>query len=47
MKLDMLEAGQPFPEFSLPDQDGTVRTKADLAGAPALVFFYPKDDTPG
>ena len=43
----MLEAGQPFPDFDLPDQDGKSRTKADLLGAPALVYFYPKDDTPG
>jgi peroxiredoxin len=31
----------------LQDQDGVRRTKADLLGARAVVFFYPKDDTPG
>ena len=43
----MLEAGQPFPDFSLPDQDGKTWTNADLAGQPTIVYFYPKDDTSG
>ena len=43
----MLEVGQPFPEFDLPDQDGVRRTKADVLGARTLVYFYPKDNTPG
>lgn len=43
----MLEAGQPFPEFSLPDQDGKTWTNADLAGQLTIVYFYPKDDTSG
>ncbi|MBX7135909.1 MAG: thioredoxin-dependent thiol peroxidase [Fimbriimonadaceae bacterium] len=43
----MLEAGQPFPAFSLPDQDGKTWTNADLAGEPTIVYFYPKDDTSG
>lgn len=43
----MLEAGQPFPAFSLPDQDGKTWTNADLAGQPTIVYFYPKDDTSG
>ncbi|HRI45067.1 MAG TPA: peroxiredoxin [Fimbriimonadaceae bacterium] len=43
----MLEIGQPFPEFSLADQDGRTVTKADLLGARAVIYFYPKDDTSG
>jgi peroxiredoxin Q/BCP len=43
----MLQTGDPFPDFDLPDQDGKRHTKADLSGAPAIVFFYPKDDTSG
>ena len=43
----MLEAGKPFPNFSIPNQDGKVVTLGDLAGKWAVVYFYPKDDTPG
>jgi len=43
----MLEEGSRFPEFSLPDQDDKPVTLKDLAGAPAVVYFYPKDDTTG
>ena len=43
----MLEPGERFPDFSLPDQDDEVVTLSDLKGAPAVIYFYPKDDTPG
>jgi peroxiredoxin Q/BCP len=43
----MLEVGQPFPDFSLLDQDGRSVSKADLLGARTVIYFYPKDDTPG
>src|SRR5277367_1930121 len=43
----MLEPGERFPDFSLPDQDDKVVTLSDLKGAPAVIYFYPKDDTPG
>src|SRR5262245_34104034 len=43
----MLQPGQPFPEFALPDQNGSVRRKSDFAGRWLVVYFYPKDDTPG
>lgn len=43
----MLKAGEPFPDFTLSDQNGKVWTKADLLGSPSVVYFYPKDDTPG
>jgi peroxiredoxin Q/BCP len=35
------------PDFSLSDQDGTVRSLADYAGKWLVLYFYPKDDTPG
>ncbi len=35
------------PAFSLPDQDGVVRSLADFAGSWLIFYFYPKDDTPG
>lgn len=35
------------PDFSLPDQDGQTRSLADYKGQWLLVYFYPKDDTPG
>lgn len=43
----MLQVGQPFPAFSLSDQDGNIVTNADLLGSKTIVFFYPKDDTSG
>ena len=43
----MLDAGDPFPEFSLENQHGQVVNKADLAGKRVVVYFYPKDNTPG
>jgi thioredoxin-dependent peroxiredoxin len=43
----MLEAGQPFPDFALPDQNGKTRKLSDYAGKWLVVYFYPKDDTPG
>jgi len=35
------------PDFSLPDQNGDVKTLADYAGQWLVLYFYPKDDTPG
>ena len=43
----MLDTGMPFPTFELPAHDGTTFSSADLAGAPYLLFFYPKADTGG
>ena len=43
----MLEVGQIAPDFSLHDQDGQVRSLADARGRWVVVYFYPKDDTPG
>jgi peroxiredoxin Q/BCP len=39
--------GSPAPAFSLADQTGTLRSLADARGSWAVVYFYPKDDTPG
>lgn len=43
----MIEPGKKAPSFSLPDQAGKVHSLADYAGKPVVIFFYPKDDTPG
>ncbi|MFW5995175.1 MAG: thioredoxin-dependent thiol peroxidase [Spirochaetia bacterium] len=43
----MIEQGQKAPEFSLEDQDGRVVRLADLKGNTVVLYFYPKDDTPG
>jgi peroxiredoxin Q/BCP len=41
------ETNSPAPEFSLKDQDGAEVTTASLSGKWAVIYFYPKDDTPG
>ena len=43
----MLSAGNPFPDFSLPNQDGKIMKLSDFAGSWLVIYFYPKDDTPG
>lgn len=43
----MLSAGNPFPKFSLPNQDGKITQLGDFAGHWLVAYFYPKDDTPG
>ena len=43
----MLEPGQTAPDFTLPDQHGQKVSLSDLRGQPVVVYFYPKDDTPG
>ena len=43
----MIEPGAPAPDFTLNDQDGNAVTLSDLHGRWALVYFYPKADTPG
>jgi peroxiredoxin Q/BCP len=37
----------PAPVFSLPDETGTIRSLSDFKGQPVILYFYPKDDTPG
>ena len=43
----MVEVGKPAPDFTLQDQDGKNVTLSKLKGSPVVLYFYPKDDTPG
>jgi peroxiredoxin Q/BCP len=43
----MLQPGDAAPAFKLPLDDGSVLDSATLAGAPYVVYFYPRDNTPG
>lgn len=43
----MPELSQPAPDFSLPVTGGGTVSLADLKGTPVVLFFYPRDDTPG
>ncbi len=45
--VSMLTAGKKAPEFTLPDQNGKMHSLADQKGKWVLLYFYPKDDTPG
>jgi peroxiredoxin Q/BCP len=42
-----LAPGQPAPDFTLPRDGGGTVTLSDLRGGPVVLFFYPKDNTPG
>jgi thioredoxin-dependent peroxiredoxin len=42
-----LAPGESAPEFTAKNQDGKQVRLADFKGSPLLIFFYPKDDTPG
>ena len=42
-----LSAGSPAPEFTLRDENNTARKLSDFHGRPVVLYFYPKDDTPG
>ena len=43
----MLETGTKAPEFTLPDQNGEMRSLADYKGKKVILYFYPKDMTSG
>ena len=43
----MLEAGTKAPDFTLPDKDGNPVSLSDFAGKKVVLYFYPKDNTPG
>jgi len=43
----MIEPGKKAPAFALKDQHGTPHRLSDYAGRPVVLYFYPKDDTPG
>ena len=42
-----LAAGDSAPDFALPDQDGAIHKLADYRGRTVVLYFYPRDDTPG
>jgi peroxiredoxin Q/BCP len=42
-----IQAGNPAPDFTLADETSTVRHLSDYRGRPVVLYFYPKDDTPG
>lgn len=43
----MPEIGDKAPDFTLPSTSGGDISLSDLKGAPIVLFFYPRDDTPG
>jgi peroxiredoxin Q/BCP len=45
--MPLVEPGRKAPAFALPDQDGKIHRLRDYAGRPLILYFYPKDDTPG
>jgi len=44
---DWIEEGQKAPDFKLQADDGTTVKLSELRGSPVVLYFYPKDDTPG
>ncbi len=42
-----IAANQTAPDFSLQDENGTVHRLSEYRGKPVVLYFYPKDDTPG
>jgi peroxiredoxin Q/BCP len=45
--MPLIEPGRKAPPFALKDQAGKTHRLADYAGRPLILYFYPKDDTPG
>jgi thioredoxin-dependent peroxiredoxin len=45
--VSLIDSGRKAPAFTLNDQDGKTHTLSDYAGRPVILYFYPKDDTPG
>ena len=45
--MPLIEPGKKAPAFALKDQHGQTRRLADFAGRSVILYFYPKDDTPG
>lgn len=45
--MSELKIGTKAPEFSAPNQNGEVKSLSDFAGKKLVLYFYPKDDTPG
>ena len=47
MNASEIEVGHKAPDFKLQDQDGTMVSLSDFSGQWVVLYFYPKDDTPG
>ena len=47
MSLTTLQPGTPAPDFTAPDQNGNPISLHDFKGQKVVLYFYPKDDTPG
>jgi len=45
--MSELTVGEPAPDFSLPDQDGKIHKLTDYRGRCVVLYFYPRDNTPG
>jgi peroxiredoxin Q/BCP len=45
--MPLIDPGKKAPSFALKDQDGATHTLSDYQGRPVVLYFYPKDDTPG
>jgi peroxiredoxin Q/BCP len=45
--MSLIDSGRKAPAFRLNDQNGTAHALADYTGRPVVLYFYPKDDTPG
>ena len=45
--MSLIEPGKKAPAFTLNDQHGKAHRLSDYAGRPVVLYFYPKDDTPG
>jgi peroxiredoxin Q/BCP len=45
--MPLIDPGKKAPAFKLKDQNGKIHSLADYAGRPVVLYFYPKDDTPG
>jgi thioredoxin-dependent peroxiredoxin len=45
--MPLIDSGQKAPAFTLKDQHGNTHRLADYEGRPVILYFYPKDDTPG
>jgi peroxiredoxin Q/BCP len=45
--MPLIDPGRKAPAFTLKDQSGKTHSLADYEGRPVVLYFYPKDDTPG
>jgi peroxiredoxin Q/BCP len=45
--MPLIDPGKKAPSFTLNDQDGKTHKLSDYEGRPVVLYFYPKDDTPG